>query len=199
VINHLKGKVDSLGKDHAVIEVNGIGYIVFMTQRDLQDHLAPDFQVLIHTAMIFRQEGAELFGFLSTGDRELFKLLLKVSGVGPKVALSILSSLEAGELALTIINGHAERLQAVPGVGKKTAQRLIVELKDKEELVTIVTSMEETAVAGDTTSSEVVKVLESLGCTRQEAKKTVSKALKDSKAGSTSQDVLSLCLQILGK
>jgi len=199
MISHLRGKVESLGKDYAVVEVNDMGYIVFMTQRDLQDHLAPGFQVHVHTVMIFRQEGAELFGFLVPGERELFKLLLKVSGVGPKLALSILSSLESGELALSIINGHAERLQAVPGVGKKTAQRLIVELKDKEELVTLASSVEEAPAAGDTISAEVIKVLESLGCTRQEAKKTVSKALKEARAGSTSQDVLSLCLQILGK
>jgi holliday junction DNA helicase RuvA len=198
MISHLKGKVDSLGKDNAVIDVNGVGYIVYMTQRDISEHLAPGFQVQVQTYMAFRQEGADLFGFLSSRDREIFKLLLKVSGVGPKLALSVLSSLDASELALTIINGHAERLQAVPGVGKKTAQRLIIELKDKEELEALIVQ-EEAHTAGDTVSAEVVKVLESFGCTGIEAKKTVSRALKDARPGSSSQEILSLCLQILGK
>lgn len=200
MISQLTGTVIEFGKDSLILEVHGVGYSVYVPARSLESELSVGQSVRIHTVQIVRQDSLELFGFTTAVERELFKMLLRVSGVGPKVALAILSALPAGDLALALIEGDNKRLEAVSGVGKRTAGRLIVELKDKAELIEYCSAASEKVVEAGVRATEVVKMLESLGCSADEARKAVKNAVKRSGGTiSTEEELLTACLEILGR
>jgi Holliday junction DNA helicase RuvA len=200
MISQLYGSIIACEKDGVIIDVHGVGYSVSVPARSIENELSVGLTVRMHTVMIVRQDAMELFGFTTTVERELFRMLLRVSGVGPKVALAILSALPAGDLALALIEGDNRRLESVSGVGKKTAGRLIVELKDKPELMEYCAEAAEKTAEAGVKASEVVKMLESLGCTAEEARKAVKSALKrEGKAISTEEELLAVCLEILGR
>jgi Holliday junction DNA helicase RuvA len=131
VIGRLSGRVvDHAGDGSCVLDVAGVGYEVFVPVRNLAQLPVSDPTVLhVHTHV--REDALVLYGFVSTDDRAAFRLLLTVSGVGPKLAMTVLSDLSATELSLVISRGERQRLEAISGVGKKTAARLMLELKDK--------------------------------------------------------------------
>lgn len=124
----LEGTTLTARNDYMVVMVNGIGYKVFVPPSAMTE---PDEAVLLHTSLVVREDSLTLFGFATPGDRDLFDLLLTISGVGPKVALAILSTLNADHLRNAVVADRAEILTRVPGIGKKTAQKILFELKDK--------------------------------------------------------------------
>src|SRR5207244_1787696 len=131
VIARLSGMVLEKRGDAAVIDVQGVGYLVHLSLQSM-GKLPPEgsrAQVLCYTHV--REDALQLFGFLTVEEEELFHLLISVSGVGPKLALNILSGMPATELATAILHSEFARLTKISGVGKKTAERLVVELKDK--------------------------------------------------------------------
>jgi Holliday junction DNA helicase RuvA len=131
VIAHLSGTILEKRGDAAVLEVQGVGYLVHLSLQSM-GRLPPEgarAQVRCYTHV--REDALQLFGFLSAEEEELFHLLISVSGVGPKLALNILSGMPATELATAILHSEFSRLTRISGVGKKTAERLVVELKDK--------------------------------------------------------------------
>ncbi len=200
MIAQLTGLITACERDSLILEVHGVGYIVSVPGRSIQNELSVGQTARIHTVQIVRQDALELFGFTTSVERELFKMLLRVSGVGPKLALSILSALPASDLALALMEGDNKRLEAVSGVGKKTAGRLIVELKDKAELIEFCGDSSEKVVEAGVRATEVVKMLESLGCSSDEARKSVKSALKrGGEAISTDEELLTACLEILGR
>ena len=113
------------GVDHVVVEVNGVGYKVFVPRHPARD------EVVLHTHHVVREDGQFLYGFESRDELALFEMLISVSGVGPKAAIAILSVARPAEIASAIASGDAGALARAPGVGKKTAERLIVDLKGK--------------------------------------------------------------------
>ncbi len=122
--------VEHAADGSCVIDVNGVGYEVFVPVRCFgRLHVGAKGVLHVHTHV--REEALTLYGFDSADDREAFRILMSVSGVGPKVALAVLSELTAAELALAVNRGDRRRLEAISGVGKKTAARLLLELKDK--------------------------------------------------------------------
>ena len=132
MIAHLRGRLTSRGADRAVVECAGVGYAVRCSSATLEalPPVGGEAQVLVHTH--FNAEtGTELFGFGTEDERELFELLIAVQGVGPKVALAILSSAEPGALERAIAGGDAAMLRRIKGIGPKLADRLVVELRDK--------------------------------------------------------------------
>jgi Holliday junction DNA helicase RuvA len=131
VIGRLSGRVtDHAGDGSCVLDVAGVGYEVFVPVRNLgQLPLSEPATLHVHTHV--REDALVLFGFLSPEDRAAFRLLLTVSGVGPKLAMTVLSDLNARDLSQAIARGERTRLEAISGVGKKTAARLLLELKDK--------------------------------------------------------------------
>jgi Holliday junction DNA helicase RuvA len=131
VIASLKGKLQAMGGDWAIVDVNGIGFKVFMPTSTLSTLGKKGEEVELHTHLHLREDNATLYGFAAVEELGLFQTLISVSRLGPKLALSMLSAMSAEKLAMTIATGNANLLAEIPGVGKKTAQRIILELKEK--------------------------------------------------------------------
>jgi holliday junction DNA helicase RuvA len=130
VIAQLTGEVRSISTDRVVLEVNGVGYLVSVTPATSAT-LSLGSARTLHTSMIVREDSMTLFGFLDPQSRETFELVQTVSGIGPRVALSILAHLTPDSLAHAIATESIDTLSAVPGIGKKGAQRILLELKGK--------------------------------------------------------------------
>ena len=131
MIASIQGKVAHRDMDssYAIIVVGGLGYKVFAPYNTLNQLKTED--VYLHTSLIVREDSLTLFGFSTPAERSLFETLLKISGVGPRTALSIMSTLSIDNLRNAVISERAEILTRVPGIGKKTAQKILLELKDK--------------------------------------------------------------------
>lgn len=131
MIMRLRGTLAHVGLDYALIDVQGVGYQVYLSARDLQQLPALDQFVMFYTYLAHREDAMLLYGFHSLEERELFLMLTSVSGVGTKTGLGILSSMSAQDVVTAIACADVKRLAKAPGVGKKTAERLILELKEK--------------------------------------------------------------------
>ncbi len=177
MIVYLQGKLFRIAPDYIVILTQGVGYQVFLSKPTLA-HLPPVGSDLeLHTHTVIREDSHQLFGFADILEKEIFLRLIQVNGVGPKLALTLLSGLPAEDLADAIRKEDLVRLTAISGIGKKTAERLIVDLKDKviglfgipsEETLT-------TRKIGSSVSEEAVSALMNLGYSRQEAQNALSR------------------------
>jgi len=131
MIAYIKGKLEIKTKGYIVVETGGIGYKIFMTETAIQKLEQTGTEVKIFTYMRVREDDVSLYGFLSNEELRMFELLLSVSGVGAKSAISILSSITPSRFALAVISNDVAVLKKLPGIGAKSAQRIILELKDK--------------------------------------------------------------------
>lgn len=131
MIASLRGKLESLAGDGAIIDVGGIGFRVYMPTSDLSTLGSVGDEVKLYTHLHLREDNATLYGFSSAAELEVFRVIIGVSGVGPKLALAILSAMDVESLMAAIATGNADLLNGISGVGKKTAGRLVLELKDK--------------------------------------------------------------------
>jgi Holliday junction DNA helicase RuvA len=129
MIAFLRGRVAACDASSAVIDVGGVGYRVMLSTQSLATINGKDSEVTILTSMIMREDSVTLYGFMSEREKQLFERLITVSGVGPKVALSALSTFNAQVLQQVIIDEDVARVSTIPGIGKKTAQRIILELR----------------------------------------------------------------------
>jgi holliday junction DNA helicase RuvA len=130
VISRLRGKAVAWDADGLVLDVNGVGYRLFATPAAVKKADGAD-EVVLETHLHVREDAMQLFGFADANERELFEQLLSVSGVGPKVALAIVSGYSPAELRRAIVREDDALFQSIPGIGKKTAQRVVLELKEK--------------------------------------------------------------------
>ena len=131
---YIKGELAEVYPDFIVIETGGIGYQVFITGQTFSYLPAVGEEIKVYTYLYLREDAMILYGFLTRDDLELFKLLLSVSGIGPKAGIAILSVLDADDLRFAVLSGDAKAIAKAPGIGNKTAQRVILELKDKLSL-----------------------------------------------------------------
>ena len=131
MIASIRGEVIVRRPDHVVVEAGGVGYRLAVSAQTMRAVPRVGEETMLHSHLVTRDDGMYLFGFASEEERELFHLLNGVQGVGPKVALAVLSGGTARELMNAIAGGDAARFQAVPGIGKRTAERIIVELREK--------------------------------------------------------------------
>jgi len=175
MIETITGELVELGPNYAVIELNGIGYRAMISKTTQGELAAADGPVRLFTHLQWREDGLELYGFIRVEERELFRLLLTVAGIGPRLALQILSVLTPSKFCQAVLNKRAEELQRIKGVGRKTAERLILELREKlpelpgqpaEEPVMTFSEREEMAF----------RALRSLGFTAAEARRAVERA-----------------------
>jgi holliday junction DNA helicase RuvA len=134
VISRLRGRLVGRGPDGLVLDVGGVGYLVAATPRAFA-RAAGDTEVTVETYLHVREDALQLYGFADADERELFVQLLSVSGIGPKVALAVVSGSPAAELRRAIVREDAARFQAIPGIGRKTAERIVLELKEKLAVV----------------------------------------------------------------
>lgn len=173
MIASLEGQVASRHIDHLIIVVNGIGYKVYAPFSTVEK--AAD-QLFLHTQLIVREDSLTLYGFATTNERDLFDVLLRVSGVGPRMALAILSTMSVDNLRSAVASERAELLTRVPGIGKKTAQKILFELKDK--LPGSLDAAPGEILTSDT-NTDVIDTLVALGYSIVEAQSAVQSLPKD--------------------
>lgn len=173
MIAHLKGTLAQVRPPHLVVDVGGVGYLVEAPLSTIAElpHLGQPVQLLIHA--VFKDDAHTLYGFARDADRELFQALLKVSGVGGKLGLAILSGMNADEFARLVNDGDVAALTRLPGVGKKTAERLIVEMRDRLEGLGLETRSGAATPAAASAGSEATAALVALGYKQADAARLV--------------------------
>ncbi len=200
MIAKLTGKLDSSGAGHAVIDVGGVGYLVEASARTLDALGRVGSDVTIHTEMLVGEDFLRLLGFARAEERDWFRLLTHVQGVGTKVALAILSALEVGELQRALASGDSAMIARANGVGPKLAQRITHELKDKAGALGGIAggaSIPGTAIAGPL--GDAVAALTSLGFKPGEASAAVAAANEELGAGATLDALVRVALKKAAK
>ena len=129
MFSYLEGRVTERDLDCMTVDVGGVGFLVYASPQTISQ--ADSDRCRIYTRVVFKENGMDIFGFLTKEEREMFDRLTAVSGVGPKTALGVLGALPVRQLALAVVTGDVKAIKSAPGIGPKTAQRLILELKDK--------------------------------------------------------------------
>jgi len=191
MIAGLKGTLQALGSDWAIVNVGGIGFQVYIPTPTLSTLGKMGEEVELHTHLHLREDNATLYGFATAEELGLFQTLIGVSGLGPKLALAMLSAMSVEKLAMGIATGSADLLAEIPGIGKKTAHRLILELKDKIGAGWLAAPAE---LAEE--NVDVLSALTSLGYSVREATRAVASLPPDQKL--TLEEKIKLALQYFG-
>ena len=178
MIASIRGSFLDQGKDWVTVEVGGVGFEVLVSTRTLARMPAAGKEVRLYTHMVVRQDALTLFGFETADEKAMFLKLIAVSGVGPKVALNVLSGMSTSELAIALVSEDARAISRIPGIGKKTAERLILELKEKVDSKALKDASPEIAQGvGDAgLAQEAVRALMALGYSSVEASRAVGRA-----------------------
>ena len=194
MISSISGSVKSASINSLVVEVGGVGLLLQVPIR-IAAKMQVGERVSFHTYLIVREDALTLYGFTEIVDRDFFELLLSVTGIGPKVAQSILANSDAGSIANAIITSNLKSLEAVPGLGKKGAQRLVLELRDKAAAFANGKSGSDLTI-----SNQVENALQGLGYSNKEAIAMLNQVMKDEKIeGLSVGQVLKLALKSGGK
>jgi Holliday junction DNA helicase RuvA len=176
MIEYISGQVIELNPAHTVIDINGMGYFIHISV-NTYSLLNGKKQAMLYVHEVIREDAHILYGFHDLDERELFRNLISVSGVGANTGILFLSSLPASEIKVAIVSGDVNRLKSVKGVGLKTAQRIIVELKDKLSKEPISSNI--FAEPDNSTRDEALSALVTLGFVKKGAEKVVDKIMKD--------------------
>ena len=198
MIGRLRGTLAEKQPPHLLLDANGVGYEVEVPMTTLYRLPGVGESVTLHTHLVVREDAQLLYGFFEKRERELFRELVRLNGVGPKLALALMSGLEVDELVRCVQAQDTSTLVRIPGVGKKTAERLLVELKDRfkawETMPLIATLVVEPRGAGAVTSAEndAVSALISLGFKPQEASRAVGAIQED---GLSSEELIRRALK----
>ena len=197
MISFIRGKLYDKKPTTLVLETNGIGYEVEVPLSTFEALNDVEGEVLLLTYLHVREDGMSLFGFATEDERQTFRDLLSVSGIGPKLALSILSGSNLSELQRNIAQGDETALTRIRGLGKKTAQRLIIDLKDKfaKKVSAIPSAREQEPRISQQTIEEAVLALYSLGYSRSEGLKAVEKVLSKVPADVTVEGLVRAALK----
>jgi holliday junction DNA helicase RuvA len=197
MIDFVKGKVHYLEEDYVAVETGGIGYQVYVTNPYAYD---PEAEVFLYTHFVVREDAQLLYGFDTKQERDLFRLLLEVSGVGPKAAMGMLSGMKPDQLVQAIQTEDVKQLTRLPGVGKKTAQRLVLDLKDKLKKMHFPDLVAVSPVplsAPDAGERDVIEALKVLGYNEEEAKWAVQEAWKGSEEELDTETWIKQALKIM--
>ncbi|KUO50643.1 MAG: hypothetical protein APF76_08330 [Desulfitibacter sp. BRH_c19] len=199
MIGHLKGTIETISTDHVIIDVQGVGYMLFMPSSAIYK-LEIGSSIKVFTHLHVREDIMQLYGFLEKAELDLFKLLLVVNGVGPKAALAILSQCTCDEIVSGINTERLDVFIRVSGIGKKTAQRIVLDLKDKTKNLTIVarkvSALESTPILQESTAiEETIDALISLGYNPREIKDIVYRTAQENKSIFTVEELLNKVLK----
>ena len=196
---YIKGKYIGINKDYVIIENNGIGYKIFTSGATMAEMPKVSEEVQLYLEQIVREDFIGLYGFKDREELEMFKLLISISGVGAKAALSLLSISRINNLKYAIIMEDDKHLCRAPGIGKKTAGRIILELKDKiktdevSECVDIQQGFEDMAPSNANAIGEALGALLSLGYSEKEAESALKKVNREE----TVENIIKECLRVL--
>ncbi len=197
MISSVRGEILSIGLDHVVIEVGGVGFAVQATPATLAT-LRRGEEAMLHTALVVREDSLTLFGFADADARGLFGLLQTVSGIGPRLALATLAVLDPDKLRSALVEGNITVLTQVPGIGRKGAERLTLELRDKVTALAGPTDGSPVVTAPGVLRGEVIEALAGLGFPAKQAEQAVDKVLGEGD-GHTTSSVLRAALATLGR
>lgn len=176
MITHLSGRLIEKNPTYVVIDCGGVGYFVNISLHTF-GQISGDESLKLYTHLQVKEDSHTLFGFMGVMEREIFRLLLSVSGIGASTARMMLSSLDPEQVKQAIASSDVMTIQSVKGIGAKTAQRVILDLKDKILKVYDLTA--ESAVQSNTSKDEALSALETLGFARKQSEKVVSSILKN--------------------
>lgn len=205
MIAYLRGKLVSATLECTILEVNGVGYKVHTPASILGRLPEPGEELVIHTHLYVREDAMQLYGFNDTDDLAAFELLLGISGVGPKVALAVLSVLNHQQLRQAVVQENIPVLTKIPGVGKKTAQRLVLELKDKlskggDANLPLTPAPQAAGLkAGGSPAEDAVSALESLGYQHHQARSAVEQAISGCGEAVSVEELIKGALKALAK
>jgi holliday junction DNA helicase RuvA len=196
----LSGKIAHKGISHIVLDTQGVGYRVFIPLTTFYELPDAGESVTLHIHTSVKEDAIHLFGFYTLQERELFQLMLSVSGIGPKAAMNILSGISAAELLEAISGGHLHKLVAIPGIGKKMAERLILELKDKaakKMAADQLPAMDHCQKQNEMIREDVLSALVNLGYKAGTAKDALDKAASGMEGEPDMETLLKKALKIL--
>lgn len=195
---YIKGNFEEKGNNYVVIDVGGVGYKIFMSNIAIAALGETGNVVKVHTYYHVREDNISLYGFVTKEELKLFELLISVSGVGAKSAISMLSAISPSDFAMAIISEDVASIKKVPGVGAKTAQRIILELKDKLKKEELSEGGEESKnvefVSSSDETNEAIAALQILGYTKKDIEKVFAKL---DLSGKTTQEIIKIGLQYL--
>ena len=199
MFEYIEGKLAYKRGDYVIIDVNGIGYKIFSSISTIERIEKGEEKVRLYTYLYVREDNMSLYGFLSPEELNMFLLLISVSGVGPKAAISLTGSISPSKFSLAAITGDVKLLTKAQGIGNKMAQRIILELKDKikKEQLAIKDNVEESTLYNESTScNEAVNALMVLGYSISEASKAVLEIYKE---GMDIETAITTALKTLAK
>ena len=192
MIHFIEGQIEALDQNWVIINVNGIGYEIFISLYTFEK-LRKKSSCRLLTYFLVKEDAQQLFGFYDDDEKEIFSLLITVSGIGASTAQVILSSMGTGEIKNAILSGNTLKFSAVKGIGSKTSQRLILELKDKMLKVSL--SEESIFTTGDNKNKdEALSALLTLGFNKNNAEKAISEIIKEN-SDISAEDIIRLALK----
>lgn len=197
MITSIQGKLESATPLHAIIELNGLGYEVNIPVTTAEKLPAPGAIVKLHTIVIYREDAQTLYGFATTADRDFFRLMIdNVTGIGPKLALTIMSRMSLGSLESAIRMGDIATLSKCPGIGKKTAERLVVELRAKlgASDTPVSGGADDAAAAAPSAHRDAIAALIALGYKAADADQAVRRAALALGASTTTEALIKKAL-----
>ena len=193
MITQIRGRLVEKNPTEVVVDCNGVGYLLHISLNTFSS-LPNDEAVVLYTHLSIREDAHTLFGFISKTEREVFKLLISVSGVGPSIARTMCSSMTSEEIQQAIASENVALIQSVKGIGAKTAQRVIVDLKDK---ILKTFDIDEVSVStSNTNKEEALSALEVLGFNKKQSDKVISNILKENPEA-TVENLIKLALKNL--
>lgn len=178
MISYIKGELVELTDNDIVLDHDGMGFLIMMPASILAKLPAIGSELKVHTYLYVKEDALDLYGFLTKDDLKVFRLLITVSGIGPKGALAILSTMSPDDLRFAVLAGDSKTISKAPGIGSKTAQKLIIELKDKLKIEDVLDGgadggYEPQSDMGDTAAAEAVMALTALGYSSADATRAV--------------------------
>lgn len=203
MIATVRGTLNYKSSDYIIVEVGGIGYQIYTSTTSHQALPEIGKVVTLFTYTYIREDALNLYGFLTMEEKELFMLLLNVSGIGPRLSLNILSGMPVGDLANSIRTGDIARLTSIPGIGNKMASRLIFELKEKIGNLSYIGSVsqedEKSRAERDRIVTDVISALMNLGYQRQPAMDAIKRISMDRRNNLSAEELVKESLKILAK
>ena len=199
MISYIKGELISIEEDKVIVDVGGIGFGIFMPAQSMNYLPSSGEEIKLHTYMNVREDAMQLYGFLTRDDLNVFKLVIGVSGIGPKGGLSILSQMSPDDLRFAVMAGDSKTIAKAQGIGKKTAEKLIIELKDKLNIEDMLDKSDEREFitsnvnASNEIQAEAIQALVALGYGSSESAKAVKKVSLDN--DTTVENLLKLALK----
>lgn len=193
---YIKGELVELTPEIAIVDHRGLGFKLHIPLSTYTSLLRESQDIILYVSPVYREDSQKLYGFTTKSQRDLFDRVCDVSGIGPKIALSLIGHLNETELALTIENQDVKTLSSVPGLGKKTAERLIVEMKDRVKKLALQANSQDQTYSSLLTEDALL-ALTNLGYQKPKAQKAIEKALKEGEKDQALPELITSALKFI--